>query len=181
VSWKQNLNVDKLEAVNPLGQVPALVLDDGGILTQNTAILEYLADRKPGSLLAEAGTYERAKAMSWTAFVAADLHPAFKPFFAGSKMTSSAPAVNDMKNYARGTIEKYLKHLDKNLAGKDYLMGSRFTVADAYLFVVLGWCKFAEIPVAPYANVAASLRKTNARPAVQRVLEKEGLQDYLPL
>ena len=181
VSWKRKVNVEELEKVNPLGQVPALVTDSGTEITQNVAILEYIGDKKPESkLLPRPGTDERAQVSSWLSFAASDLQKAFFPILGAARMTSQESAHDDLKNFAVRNIEKYLAHLDRKLDGKEYITGQQFTVADAYLFTVIGWCKWAKIKLAPYPNVKAYMKRVSDRPAVKRVLEKEELGDYLP-
>lgn len=181
VSWQRKVNVEELEKVNPLGQVPALLTDSGNTITQNVAILEYIGDKKPESkLLPKAGTDERAEVSSWLSFAASDFQKSFFPILGAARMTSQESAHADLKNFAVQNIEKYLKHLNSKLAGKEYITGQSFTVADAYLFTVIGWCKWAKIPLAPYPNVKAYMKRVYDRPAVRRVLEKEDLLEYLP-
>lgn len=181
VSWKRKVNVEELGSVNPLGQVPALITDAGNTITQNVAILEYIGDKKPESgLIPRPGTDERAEVSSWLAFAASDFQKSFYPILGAAKMTSQESAHADLKNYAVQNIERYLAHLDKKLIGKDFITGRQFTVADAYLFTVIGWCKWAKIKLAPYPNVKAYMKRVSERPAVRRVLEKEELGDYLP-
>lgn len=181
VSWKRKVNVEELEKLNPLGQVPVLLTDKGNVITQNVAILEYIGDQKPESgLIPRAGTDERAEVSSWLSFAASDFQKAFFPILGAARMTSQESAHADLKNYAVQNIEKYLAHLDRKLSGKNFITGQQFTVADAYLFTVIGWCKWAKIKLAPYPNVKAYMSRVYARPAVRRVLEKEELTDYLP-
>ena len=181
VSWKRNVKVEELAKVNPLGSVPALELDDGRVLTQNAAIFEYIADAHPEArLLPPPGTWERAQAMSWISFASADLHKAFFPIIGANRMTKVEAAHNDLRAFARDNVKKYLAHIDQQLNGKNYILGKEFSAPDAYLFVVIGWCKWAEIPVAPYSNVMAYMKRVAERASVREVLKKEELTDYLP-
>jgi glutathione S-transferase len=178
VSWDKNSNVAELEKLNPLGVAPVLVSEQGKTLTQNVAILEFIADSKPSAhLLAEKGTWERAETMSWLSFVASDFHKAFVPLFAADAMSTSDAARAEIKSFAVKNINGYLEHLDKNLAGKDYLMGKQFTIADSYLFVVLGWCKWMDIKTDGYKNVSSYMSRVFERPAVQKVMKIEDLLD----
>lgn len=105
VSWKRNLNVDELNKINPLGAVPVLISEQGKTLTQNVAILEYLADQKPSAhLLAEPGSWERNETISWVTFVASDLQKAFNPFFHSKDMTASESAQKEIRDF---TTKKY--------------------------------------------------------------------------
>lgn len=180
ISWKRNLNVDELAKVNPLGAVPALVTDEGNVLTQNAIILEYIADAKPGShLLARHGSAERLETLSWLAFATADLHKAFVPILAAHRITSSDATKKELRDFATQNIAKYLSHIESNLEAKEFITGKQFTIADAALFVFIGWTKWAEIKTSPYKNISAYMKRIYQRPAVQRVLENEGLMDYL--
>jgi glutathione S-transferase len=156
-------------AVNPKGQVPALAFDDGGILTENAVILQYLADRAPGStLLPAAGTIERYRALEWVNFVATELHKTFSPLF--------RPTTPDAyKAIAREMVEAKFALLDKRLGEVPFLAGKSFTVADAYAFTVVRWAKPMGIDVARWPNLAAYMSRVGDRPAVRDVLAAEGL------
>ena len=118
-------------AINPKGYVPALRLDDGQLLTEGPAIVQYLADLKPAAgLLPPAGTLERARVQEWLAFIGTEIHKNFSPLF---RPDTSA----DWKAAARATLERRLAFVDQALTGRDYLLGSLFSVADAYLFTVV--------------------------------------------
>ena len=155
--------------INPKGYVPALQLDDGQLLTEGPAIIQYLADQKPAAgLLPPAGTLERARVQEWLTFTGTELHKSFTPLF---RPNASA----DWKEAALANIKNRFNFVDKALAGKDYLTGSQFTVADAYLFTVVGWTFFQHIDLAPWPNIAAYHKRVAARPAVQQAMRDEGL------
>src|SRR6185295_2611066 len=157
-----------------MGTLPILVLDNGKQLDQNLAIQVYAADQAKGkNLLPPEGTLERAQALNWLSFVAADLHKGVGALFGVSRIEKSAQEA--AKKYMLGTANQVLKYLDDNLGGKDYLMGKQFTVADAYAFVVTGWTQWLEIPLTPYKNIQAYRTRIAARPAVAKVLKEEGL------
>jgi glutathione S-transferase len=147
--------------INPKGYVPALELDDGALLTEGPAILQYLADRKPESRLAPAnGTLERYRLQEWLAFINSELHKSFSPLF--------NPATPEQtKETARKTIARRLGYVEQQLAGRTFLTGDAFTVADAYLYTVLGWTKHVGLDLAPFPNVVAFRERVDARPAVQ--------------
>lgn len=177
---KPDSNTAELERLNPLGVVPVLVNDQGKKLTQNAAILEYVADQKPESgLLPAAGSWERYEAVSWLSFVAADFHKAFTPLFATKAIWGQeggqAGGQDEFKKWCWGNIKGYLKYLDQGLAGKDYLTGKKFTVADAYLFTVGGWCEDVGVSTDEYKNYNTYISRIYQRPAVQRVMKAEGL------
>ncbi|HEY2338340.1 MAG TPA: glutathione transferase GstA [Burkholderiales bacterium] len=155
--------------VNAKGYVPALELDNGQVLTEGPAIVQYLADQKPDAGLApKAGTFERYKLQEWLNFITSELHKGFSPLF-----RPNTP--EDYKPVAKENIGNRLQWLDQQLAGKDYLMGKTFTVADAYLFVVVGWSKHVGIDTSKYPNLSAYLARVGARPKVQEALKAEGL------
>lgn len=156
-------------AVNPKGSVPALKLDDGSVLTEGPAIVQLIADKAAAGQLAPAnGTMERYRLQEWLNYISTDLHKSFGPLF--------APTLgDDAKNFFRERIAKHLGHVDRQLAGKDYLLGAQFSVADGYLFVILTWCDRMKIDLSGYPNLVAFKTRVAARPAVQQAMEQEGL------
>jgi glutathione S-transferase len=155
--------------VNPRGYVPVLELDNGERLTEGPAIVQYLADQKPDSGLApKAGTLERYRLQEWLNFLTSEVHKQFSPLF-----KPNTP--EEYKPIAKQNIATRFDWLDKQLAGKDYLMGKNFTVADAYLFVLLNWTKPTQIDLAKWPNLAAFQKRTGSRPKVKEALQAEGL------
>jgi glutathione S-transferase len=155
-------------AVNPDGYVPVLGLDDGSVLTEGPAIVQYIADLAPDKKLAPAnGTPERYRLQSALNFISTELHKSYSPLFSKS-------AGADWKSSARKTIAERLAHLHDRLKD-DYLLGDRFTVADGYLFTVLRWSKFVDFDLSPWPRLVAHEARVAARPAVQEALRFEGL------
>ena len=155
--------------INPKGYVPALQLDDGTVLSEVGVILQYLADQKPAAGLAPAaGTMARYHLMEWLNFVATEVHKSIGALF-NPKMTP------EMKVVQQGVIERRLNALDKMMAGKPYLMGDAFSVADAYLYTVLNWTRIHKIDLAPWPNIVAFMARVAARPQVQAAMRAEGL------
>jgi glutathione S-transferase len=155
--------------INPKGYVPALQLDSGDVLTEGPAIVQYLADQKPESALAPAaGTMERYRLMEMLNFISTELHKAFSPLF-------KANSPEESKQLARDAITNRLHIIEPILQKQEFLMGNQFTVADAYLFVVLSWAGHVKFDLAPWPGVQAYLAKVAARPAVQAALRAEGL------
>ena len=155
--------------VNPRGYVPALELDNGKTLTEGPAIVQYLADQKPDSGLApKAGTFERYQLQEWLNFLTSEVHKQFSPLF-----KPNTP--EDYKPVAKENLASRFDWLDKQLAGKDYLMGKQFTVADAYAFVLLGWTKPTQIDLSQWPNLQAFHKRVAARPKVQEAMQAEGL------
>ncbi len=160
--------------INPLGAVPAFEFDDGKILTQNIAILEYIADQKPEShLLAKPGSYERADTMRWLSFTASDLHKSIAPLFRLSQISSNESAQNDIKNWSLSNIDKYLSLVDAHLKNKTFLCGEHFTVADCYFYTVYRWTKALSIPVEKYNAINRYEEIISKRPSVVAVHQRE--------
>ena len=155
--------------VNARGCVPALELDNGEILTEGPAIVQYLADQNPEAGLApKCGTFERYRLQEWLNFLTSEVHKQFSPLF-----KPNTP--EEYKKIAKENIAIRFDWLDKQLAGREYLMGSEFTVADAYAFVLIGWSKFQGIDLARWPSIAAYHKRVAARPKVQEALQAEGL------
>lgn len=180
VSWRRNVNVEAVREVNSLGQIPVLV-GPFGTLTQNTAILEYVADQTPSlGFLPEAGTPELWRARAWLSYIAADFHKAFSPLGHAARWTKNESAQGEIRAAALAAIAGHLAYVNKSLEGKNYLLGERYSFADSYLFVVLGWCKWAGVPVAEHRNILPYMHRIYNRPAVQKVLAAEDLLDFFP-
>ncbi len=155
--------------INPLGYVPYLVLDDGTGLREGPAIVQYIADQAPGKKLAPAnGTLARYLLQSWLNFIGTEIHKSFSPLF-----DPAMPA--EAKQLTKDKLAGRLKFVDGELAGKPYLMGEDFTVADGYLFTVTNWAKPMQIDLSAYPNLVAYRERVAARPAVQAAMKAEGL------
>lgn len=155
--------------INPLGYVPLLVLDDGSQLREGPAIVQYIADQVPKKNLAPAnGSYARYKLQEWLNFIGTELHKGFSPLF-----NPATPA--DYKPMVIARLGERLKFTDGELAGKQYLMGETFTVADGYLFTVTNWAQYVGVDLSSYANLLAFRTRVAARPAVIAAMKAEGL------
>ncbi len=155
--------------INPKGYVPALVLDDGQLLTEGPAINQYLADRVPEKKLAPpSGTMERHRLQEWLTFLGTELHKSFSPLF-------NPAASEDWKNAARAMLDRRLEYVAQYLGGKKYLVGNDFTVADAYLFTILGWGQYVNLDIGKWPVLKEYHGRIFQRPAVQAVLRAEGL------
>ena len=159
-------------ALNPAGAVPVLEVD-GWVLTQNAAILNYLADRFPQSGLGGDGTPEsRAEINRWLAFVNSDVHPAFKPLFGATAYLGDESVVEATRQNARIQVRALLERADTALSGRDWIAGTR-SIADPYLFVVLRWARGAQVDLAGLDNLERFFLAMRADPAVQKVLDVE--------
>ena len=148
-------------AITAKGYVPALELDSGEVLTEGTVVLQYVADLEPALGLAPAaGTMDRYRLMEWLGFVNSEVHKNFSPLF-----DPTAPEV--LKERARAMLAKRLTYVAGELAGRDYLLGAQFTVADAYLYTVLGWTSKVGVDLSPWPVFEAYRARIGARPSVQ--------------
>jgi glutathione S-transferase len=155
-------------AVNPKGYVPALVLDNGELLTEGPAIVQYLADQVPARRLAPAnGTMERYRVQEWLTFTGTDLHKNFTPLF------MAAP--EEWKATVRTLLDRRLATASTLLGDKPYTVGDSFSVADAYLFTVLTWTDIVKIDISRWPNLIAFRARIAARPTVQAAMKAEGL------
>ena len=155
--------------VNPLGYVPYLVLDDGQALRECAIVCQYVADQAPAKKLIPAcGSMARYQLQMWMHFIATELHKGFSPLF-----NPAMPA--EAKKISLARLQDRLKFVDGELAGKTYLMGTDFTVADGYLFTVTNWAQPMQIDLSPYQNLTAYRQRVAARPAVQAAMKAEGL------
>lgn len=155
-------------AVNPKGYVPFLVLDDGTTLSEAHVILQYIADRKPGVLAQEFGSIERWKLMEWLGFIATEVHKGFGPLW-----SPKTPAeVRERTIEALGTR---FTLLSETLGKQPFLTGDEFTIADAYLFVILNWTKVHKVDLSPWPALTEFQARVAARPAVRQTLMDEGL------
>ena len=157
---------DDFTRINPKGQVPALELDNGELLTEGPVIVQMIADKAAGKNLAPAnGTAERYKLQEWLNFITTELHKNFSPLF--------QPVIpDDVKNFFRDRIKGKFKYADSQL-GQDYLMGKQFTVADGYLFVMLKWADRMSMDLSGFKNLMAFKERVAARPNVQAALKME--------
>lgn len=166
---KKTLDGEDFLAISPKGQVPALQLDDGQLITEGPAIVQYIADRVPEKKLAPAaGTVERYRVQEWLNFVATELHKNFGLIFKYSSIDGLAAALSE-------AIVERVKFIAPHLEQREWLVGDHFTVADGYLFTALTWCRFIQIDLAPWPSVTAFMERVAARPAVREVLKVEGL------
>ncbi len=172
---KVDLRAKKLEngddylKVNPKGQVPALGLDSGELVTEGPVIVQMIADKATGKNLAPArDSAERYKLQEWLNFITTEVHKNFGPLF-------SPVLADDAKAFFKDRVMAKFKYLDGQLAGRDFLMGKQFTVVDGYLFTMLNWADRMKFDLSAMPNLLAYKARVGARPKVQEALTKEGL------
>ena len=156
-------------AVNAKGYVPALGLDDGSLLTEGPVIVQYMADQKPDTGLApKSGTTDRLRLQEWLNFISTELHKAMGTFF-------NPKATDDWKAAVTERLGVRMDYVAKELAGKQYLMGDKFSVADAYLFTILNWAPMVKFDMARWPAITEYYKRVAQRPKVQEALKAEGL------
>lgn len=156
-------------AINEKGYVPTLVLDSGGVLTENAVVLTYIADQDPGGMLAPMhGTFERYRFAEWLNFIATEIHKGFGPLW-------NAKNPESVKELARRTLATRFEYVAKRLDSTPFLMGNDYTAADAYLFTMLNWTRLVKIDLAPWPSLTQFMASVGARPATQRAMKAEGL------
>ncbi|WFU40558.1 glutathione transferase GstA [Bradyrhizobium sp. CB82] len=172
---KVDIRAKKLEngedflKVNPKGQVPALGLDSGEIVTEGPVIVQMIADQASAKGLAPArDSSERYKLLEWLNFLTSEVHKSFGPLF-------SPVLADDAKAFFKDRVMGKLEYVDGQLAGRDYLMGKQFTVADGYLFTMLTWAERLKFDLSALTNLLAYKARVAARPKVQEALKREGL------
>jgi len=154
--------------INPKGYVPLLELDDGQHVTEVAVILQYIADRKPGTLAPAFGSLARYRVMEWLNFVATEIHKQFTPLW-------YAETPDATKEKQRATPAKRFSYLSETLSAQPYLTGDTFTIADAYLFTILRWAHKVKLDLAPWPSLQHFLARVAARPQVHATLVAEGL------
>jgi glutathione S-transferase len=155
--------------INPKGYVPALQLDDGAVLTEGPAIVQYLGDSKPASgIVPKAGTMQRYRLQEMLGFINSEIHKSYSPLF-----TPTTPEAT--KEASKAYLHKRYAIVEKQLGSSGYLVGDAFTAADAYLFVVTNWAKLVGVDPTGFPNLLAFQKRIAERPAVQAAMKAEGL------
>ncbi|BBD79307.1 glutathione transferase GstA [Aerosticca soli] len=156
-------------AINPKGYVPTLELDDGQVLTEGPAIVQYLADRKPESGLAPAaGTMGRYRLQEWLTYIGTELHKTYSPLF-------SPDTSDEVKQSRKDYLRRRYALVENTLAKQPFLLGEQFTAADAYLFTVTNWARLVHLDLADMPALHAFMQRVSERPGVRAALEAEGL------
>jgi glutathione S-transferase len=157
---------------NPKGYVPALLLDNGEILTEGVAIVQYLADQKPeAKLIPKAGTWERYRAIEWLNYVATEVHKNMSQLW--STHAVAAEAQEQFKTHYKTVLAKRLDLLDKHLTKNKFVMGDQFTVIDAYLYTVLSWSPLLKIDMTMWPKLMGFVETVRQRPAVAKAHDME--------
>ena len=162
--------------VNMKGAVPALKMDNGEVLTEGAIISQYLCDMNAeNTLLAKYGTTERFRTLEWMNFIATEVHKNFSPLFFAERAYKNTDTQNDVKNFARTTLNDKFVFISEKLGTNDFLTGKTFTIADAYLFTCMNWAKYVGLDYSNYSNITNFMKRVSERPAVMRAMKEEGM------
>ena len=155
--------------INAKGYVPALLLDNGELLTEGPAIMQYIADQVPAKHLAPLNDgMARYRLQSWLTFIGTEVHKNFSPFF-------NPAASSDSKAAAMANLERRLAYVAQQIDDKQFLLGNEFSIGDAYLFTVLGWAKYIDLDLGKWPALVAYQERVGARPGVHAAMKAEGL------
>lgn len=172
--WTDKEVREELKKLNPMGQVPTLVTEEGYPLAEGAAIMQYLISKKPNRLFPKEGA-QHFKAFEWMNFISTALHKAFVPLFKPAVFSDDESHFEAIQRVARKKLETLLTITEGKMSGP-YAMGQDFTVVDAYLFAVLNWSKYFKQDLSPYKKLSAFLEYTAQRPSVASAMKGEGLE-----
>ncbi len=162
--------------INPKGSIPALIMDNGEVLTESAVICQFLADEAlESNLLPKFGTIGRIRCLEWMNFIATEIHKNFTPLFSLERMMKNAEGKAELKNFTHEVLKAKLTFVSEKLGVQDYLLGTEFTIADAYLFNCLVWGKFVGVDIGDWPNLGAYIKRIGQRPAVIKAMKEEGL------
>lgn len=163
-------------SINPKGSVPAIRMDNGEILTEGATISQYIADQKPeGQLLGKFGTMERVRTLEWMTYISSEIHKSFSPIFGAERISKTTEGQSEIKNYFKNVIVEKCGFIAEKLGTNDYLCGSQFTIADAYMFTCLSWAKHLSLDLSANTTITNYLKRVSERPGVIRAMKEEGL------
>lgn len=162
--------------INPKGSVPALLMDNGEVLTEASVICQYLAEQSIDStLMPKAGTIDRYRTLEWMNFIATEVHKGFGPLFGLDRLIKNTEGKAEFTASVLENLKTKLGLVSERLGTQKYLLGDTFTIADAYLFTCLGWGKFVGVDVSAWTNLSDYQKRISERPGVLRALKEEGL------
>lgn len=170
---RDQMSTDAIRRLSPNGKVPILV-DRDTVLTQNNAILHYIADSNPAANLLGGTLKERAATNMWLGLINSDMHPAYTPLFGATAYLADEAVIEQTKANARQRLRIYYEQIDQQLQGRDWLTGTR-SVADAYLYVTGLWAGFVEVDLSGLVNLARFMERMKTDPAVQQAMKDQGL------
>lgn len=159
------------------GQIPALKMDSGEVLTEGAIISQYLCDstNAPTTLLGQYGTLERLRTLEMMNFIATEVHKNFSPLFSADSVYQNEETKTEVKNYYKNTLTTKFTFINEKLGTNDFLTGTNFTIADAYLFTCVNWAKFVGLDYSNLTNLTNYMNRVSERPSVMRAMREEGM------
>ena len=171
---KGDLNTPQFLRLNPVGAIPVLELDNGKVLTEGTAIMQYLAAQNPKANLTPAvGSFEHFEFLKWMNFIATELHKGFSPLFMVEYISKNADAQKDITTFTKAALDEKFEVLDHHFAKNQYLCGSQYSVADGYLFTIMSWAPWTKVDYSKHKYLAAFVARIGERPAVLKTIKIE--------
>ncbi len=162
--------------INPNGSVPALRMESGEILTEGTVIMQYLSDLKPeANMMPKTGTADRYRCLEWLNFIATDLHKNYSPLFFAGMIVKNVEGQAELKSYYVEMLRNKVAVAAERLGNRDFVLGTTFSIADAYLFTVLSWSKYVGVDLSAHTNITAYMTRIGERPSVVRAMKEEGI------
>ena len=162
--------------INPKGYVRVLKLDNNEVLTEGVVIMKYLADQKPKSnLVPKNGTIDMYRCMEWMNYITSEVHKGFSPLFAATNISANPETQMEVKTYYKNCLFSKFDYINEKLGNNDFLMGSHFTICDAYLFTCLNWNKYVDIEYTKWPKISSYLSRIYKRDSVQKAMASEGL------
>jgi glutathione S-transferase len=162
--------------INPKGAIPALKMENGEILTEGAIISQFLADQKPElNLVGKFGTLERYRTLEMMNYIATDIHKSFNVLFSAQYLVQNTEGHAELKKNGLATLSTKLNYLSEKLGKNNFILGDRFTIADAYLFTCLNWSKHVNLDLTQWSNLNTYVNRVFERPAVQKAMKEEGL------
>lgn len=173
---KKTIENGDFSKINPKGQVPTFETDDGKILTEGAAIVQYIADKYPDkNLLPKWGTWERYKANEWLNFVASEMHKTLGGLFVLDRWVTNKEGNEQYREGVRTALAKKFDYLSEHFKNNQFLLGNQFSAADAYLFTVLNWHSLVKVDITPWPQLLGFMERVKSRPTVQAAMKAEGL------
>jgi len=171
---KGDANTPQFLGLNPLGSVPVLELDNGKVLTEGVAIMEYVANQNPqANLVPKNDTFEYYEFKKWMNFISTELHKGFSPLFGLQYMTKNTDAQQEIREFVVNNLNERFEILDHVFSKNNYLCGSQYTVADGYLFTIMSWSQWVKVDYSKFKYLAAYLARVGERPAVLNTIKLE--------
>ena len=162
--------------INPKNQVPAMIMDNGQLMTEGVAIMQFVADQQPEkNLMPKWGTPDRYHAIEWLNYVSTEIHKGLGSFFGIDRLVSNKEGNAEFRQSMKAVMAKKYAYLNEHFQKNQYLMGSQFTAADAYLFTVTRWCDHLQVDLSKFTHLLSFMERVKNRPAVKKVLQAEGL------